>query len=44
VVLGWLESVWTRICSVWTGITGWLWAKRSEGKIALHDEEKEPLV
>lgn len=41
---GWAASIWTRICAVWTGITAWVWAKRSEGKIALHDEEKEPLV
>ena len=43
-VKGWMESLWARLWSVWTGFTNWVWAKRSEGKIALHDEEKEPLV
>jgi len=42
--LGWFANVWAKLCSAWTGLAAWVRAKTSEGKIALHDDEKEPLV
>lgn len=42
--LGWFANVWAKLCSAWMGLAAWVWAKTSEGKIALHDDEKEPLV